>query len=320
MSEDGASTADIAAHMAMVTMQFINMVAFLASPRVVAASGGVPPREHLLSHIDEFVAALPSLGAPGDQARSDVLLLACALRDLVREWMPDSVSPCVPPLVQEGARALLRAQGIPEPPGGWDHFEAPKDDEEPVDHGDDGPTSALFPGEDRAVYLRALRVSITGDFLSSLADGGTRTGPGVAPGARGEPTLDCLKQGADRLLLHSLRSARCLELLSPFLSRHAASRARRLPARDALLDHLAAYIEFSTSLLQNPGCEASLRIVASAAHAARLGALFRAWTPGADVPAEIIGAVRDLFGALGLGESAEGWERFEGFAPRPGAR
>ncbi|WP_437657044.1 hypothetical protein [Sorangium sp. So ce1182] len=189
-----------------------------------------------------------------------------------------------------------------------------------MDHGDDGPTPALFPGEDRAVYLRALRVSITGDFLSSLADGGTRSGPERGPEARGEPTLDRLKQGADRLLLHSSRSARCLELLSSFLSRHAASRARRLPARDELLDHLAAYMEFSTSLQQNPGCEASLRIVASAAQAARLGALLRAWTPSADVSAEIMAAVRDLFGALGIEEPAEGWDRFEGFVPRPGAR
>ncbi|MGK3969521.1 hypothetical protein WMF38_33950 [Sorangium sp. So ce118] len=256
----------------------------------------------------------------GDRSRSDVLLLARALRDLVREWVPDSVSSCVPPLVLDSARALLRAQGISEPSGGWDHFEAPKDDEEPVDHGDDGPTSALFPGEDRAAYLRALRVSITGEFLSSLADGGTRSGPAGAPEARGEPTLDRLVQGAEQLLLHSLRAARCLELLSPFLSRYAASRARRFPARDELLDHLAAYIEFSTNLQRNPGCEASLRIVASAAHAERLGALLRAWAPGADVPAEIMAAVRDLFGALGIEEPADGWERFEGFAPRPGAR
>ncbi|WP_437831326.1 hypothetical protein [Sorangium sp. So ce1153] len=180
--------------------------------------------------------------------------------------------------------------------------------------------SALFPCEDRSVYLRALRVSITGDFLSSLADGGTRSGPGAALEARGEPTLDRLVQGADRLLLLSLRAARCLELLSPFLSRHAASTARRIPTCDELFGHLAAYMEFSTSLQRNPGCGASLRIVTSAAHAARLGPLFRAWIPGADVPTEIIAAVRDLFGALGIEEPAEGWDRFEGFVPRPGAR
>lgn len=92
MSKNDQSPTDLAAEMAMITMQFINMVTFFASPHVVAASGEIPSREHILSHIDQFLSLLTVQGAnlsgPGSQSLTNTLPHARALRDLVAAWAP----------------------------------------------------------------------------------------------------------------------------------------------------------------------------------------------------------------------------------------
>jgi hypothetical protein len=318
MSNDDASSNELASNTATTVMQFLNMAAFLASPRVVEGVRELPSREHLLVHADRFIAELPSLDGAGIRSHSDVLRHARALRDLIAEWTPDSMSSRVPAAVQERARALLQAFGVPEPPGGWDDWEASANDEKPAVQAVEGPEQSVLPGKNQSVYFSALRVNVSGAFLGSLAEGEAWRAPAEEVEDENRATLASLKEGAERFFSYALKGARCLDLLSPFLSPHTASRAHRIPARDELLDHLAAYIDFSTRLKHNRGCKRSERIIASAVHAERLDALFRQWTPGADVPADVVRAVRDLFEALDIREPPQGWERFEGFAPMPG--
>lgn len=86
--------------------------------------------------------------------------------------------------------------------------------------------------------------------------------------------------------------------------------------RDEVLEHLTVHLKLAENLRQHPVSETNRRIVASAPHAVKLRDLFLQWSPTLDVPAEVIGAVRDLFEGLGIREPPEGWDRFEGFALR----
>jgi hypothetical protein len=113
-----------AAKYAVALASFINLIGWLASPRLVAKAQQRPPREHLLEHTDQYLALLEhakqSPENPGNQSMIAAEPDARKLRDLVQSWEP---STDVPPEITQTARAFLAAYGIPDPPGGWDAFE-----------------------------------------------------------------------------------------------------------------------------------------------------------------------------------------------------
>lgn len=109
---------------AATMMHFTNLVAYIASPRLVAKAQQVPSREHLLEHTDAYLAVIAaakqSPDDPGNQGLMAAEPHARKLRDLFEQWEP---SPEVPAEITQAARAMLAAAGIPEPPGGWEQFE-----------------------------------------------------------------------------------------------------------------------------------------------------------------------------------------------------
>jgi Uma2 family endonuclease len=109
---------------AATLMHFTNLMAFIASPRLVAKAQQMPSREHLLEHADAYLALLEdtkkSPNNPGNQAMMATEPHARKLRELVHRWEP---STDVPLEIAQTARAFLEAQGIPKPPGGWEQFE-----------------------------------------------------------------------------------------------------------------------------------------------------------------------------------------------------
>jgi len=104
---------------AQAAWHMLNLAGALASPRVLERIGQPPSRDELLERLDDFSEVMA--GASGDDnegARAAVMRLRTACAD----WIPGSEAP---PNVRQGARSLLAAFGIPEPPEGWDAFEGP---------------------------------------------------------------------------------------------------------------------------------------------------------------------------------------------------
>jgi Uma2 family endonuclease len=113
-----------AAKYAVTLASFINLIGWLASPRLVARAQQMPSREHLLGHTDQYLGLLEhakqSPENPGNQSMIAAEPDARKLRELVQRWEPLTD---VPTEIVQTARAFLAAYGIPDPPGGWDAFE-----------------------------------------------------------------------------------------------------------------------------------------------------------------------------------------------------
>jgi hypothetical protein len=105
-----------ATKLAQAMCQALNLAGVFASPRVLSKATELPSREHVLEHLDAFSEAFPGSSIDNDTMRGAV----ARLRAGCATWTP---GPEAAPEVQEAARALLAAFGLPEPPGGWDAFE-----------------------------------------------------------------------------------------------------------------------------------------------------------------------------------------------------
>ena len=109
---------------AAALMHFVNLMAYIASPRLVAERQQMPTREHLLDHTDQYLSVLEhekqSPENPDNQAMIAAERDARKLRELFGGWEP---STNVPLEIAQAARAFLAAHGVPEPPGGWEQFE-----------------------------------------------------------------------------------------------------------------------------------------------------------------------------------------------------
>ncbi|HZF52157.1 MAG TPA: hypothetical protein VE093_26065 [Polyangiaceae bacterium] len=105
----------------------------LAVPRIFCCMTRMPPREHLVRLIDIFLAyvshdgryATPDFEPVPYETREP---LALKLRELLEAWTP----PELPAEITEAARALLYAEGMSPPPGGWDS--APDPDRRPEEY------------------------------------------------------------------------------------------------------------------------------------------------------------------------------------------
>jgi hypothetical protein len=109
---------------ATVTAGFANTMAAFAAPRVIARAKSLPSREEVRRCIDSYLEVIAetkqSPRAEGNQATINAEPYAIKLRDLVAAWTPATT---VPAAIQQNARDVLGALGIPEPPEGWDLFE-----------------------------------------------------------------------------------------------------------------------------------------------------------------------------------------------------
>jgi hypothetical protein len=119
----------LAAEMAQVTMCFINLMGFFASPRVIAKAPTLPSREHILKHIEDFIGVLASAShstQPNDGStwRNSEPHVP-RLREFFREWVPEQG---ISPEVIQIARTCLLAFGVSKPPEGWDGFEGAEDE------------------------------------------------------------------------------------------------------------------------------------------------------------------------------------------------
>ncbi|WP_438039655.1 hypothetical protein [Sorangium sp. So ce128] len=99
----------------------------LAVPRLFLGMSRMPPREHLLRIVDWYLAYVrrgkrhvsPEFSPVPYEEREP---LAMRLRALIEAWSP----PGLPAEITEVARALLHAEGMLAPPGGWDNSPEPE--------------------------------------------------------------------------------------------------------------------------------------------------------------------------------------------------
>jgi len=105
------------------------LAGLLAAPKAMQRMREIPSREHVLEHldglrtiIDEGATATFGDGSP----LSAITPHVARLRALCEAWTP---SAGVPSEMQQAARDLLAAFGIPEPPEGWDRFDGDPGDE-----------------------------------------------------------------------------------------------------------------------------------------------------------------------------------------------
>jgi hypothetical protein len=107
------------------------------------------------------------------------------------------------------------------------------------------------------------------------------------------------------------RIATAMNLAGLLASPAVMRRVREMPSREHILEHLDGL-----RTVTDEGAVATFgdgsQLSAITPHVARLRALCDAWTPSADVPAEMQQAARDLLAAFGIPEPPEGWDRFEG--------
>jgi hypothetical protein len=112
-------------------VQALQWIIILAVPRLFSGLTRTPPREHLLSLLDTFVAYARHDGrySPADfepvpyEQREE---LGLKLRALVEAWTP----PAMPSEITQAARELLHAEGRNAPPEGWDALSEDMNEEE----------------------------------------------------------------------------------------------------------------------------------------------------------------------------------------------
>jgi hypothetical protein len=98
---------------------------YLASPRLIAKYNAALSRDHLLEHIDGYLAIVDEVRGNTDGGFTCTEPHALKLRDLCVQWQdPFQVSM---EMTLE-AREFLRAFGSEGPPGGWDAYEGDPDE------------------------------------------------------------------------------------------------------------------------------------------------------------------------------------------------
>lgn len=129
MKTGNESASNLAARYAITISNFANLLGVLASPGVMAKAKDLPSREHLLRHIDDYIAAVDAWEAMKNSGHMPFELNGKPLefvphghelRKLCENWTPSAE---VPKDIMDTARAMLAAMGFSEPPGGWDEFE-----------------------------------------------------------------------------------------------------------------------------------------------------------------------------------------------------
>lgn len=218
-----------AARLAQAASQLMNLSALLAAPRVLLTIPEAPTREHILQHIDAFAQHIDTFPTvfKSTPAKDAALPGALArLRDACAAWAP---GPVASPDVQEAARSLLAALGVPTPADGWDLFEAPQDEPEDPD-----PRPPPSPEED-AARPDGLRFVTAVEWLRYI--GSSRMIAKMAPGAWARSAVEHVDT-----LLASYRPVRS----------HRASRRRLL--LDALedLEALRALCDAATTSATPP--------------------------------------------------------------------
>jgi len=126
-SPEAAAALQRTAEAAAVMSTFLNLAGMLASPRLWAAASAWPSREHVVEHIDEYLAGIHQTGwtdEKGQPAFQSVTAAAQHLRSLCQTWEP---GPDLPAEISSAARAVFAAVGLPEPVEGWDAFEGWRD-------------------------------------------------------------------------------------------------------------------------------------------------------------------------------------------------
>ncbi len=112
-----------AAQLGQAITAAINLAGLLASPLVMRKVGEMPSREHVLGHLDGLQSIIEGASTATFQdgrRLSELGPHVDRLRALCASWTP---SADVPSEIQQAARGLLAAFGIPEPTEGWDRFE-----------------------------------------------------------------------------------------------------------------------------------------------------------------------------------------------------
>lgn len=107
---------------AKAVMDLVNLMVYLASPRIVEAHGPIPDRDHVLTRLDEYIECVEGFGSSVNESGRDILTtvpFARKAREFCAAWQP---SVGVPDDIQATARAFLAAFGIEEPTEGWDAF------------------------------------------------------------------------------------------------------------------------------------------------------------------------------------------------------
>jgi hypothetical protein len=104
--------------------RFLDIMAYLASPRLIAKYPGLSPG-HLLEHIDGFLAIVDETRGNPDDGFTKMEPHALKLREMCRQWQDPSQ---VPMEMTLEARELIRAIAFGEPPGGWDAYEGDPDE------------------------------------------------------------------------------------------------------------------------------------------------------------------------------------------------
>ncbi|NUQ73071.1 MAG: hypothetical protein HUU21_05905 [Polyangiaceae bacterium] len=98
----------------------------LAAPHIFRSMTRMPPREHVARLVDIYIEYVRHdgryVGADFEPVPYETREpLALKLRDLIATWTP----PELPADIIEAARALLHAEGMNPPAGGWDNTPDP---------------------------------------------------------------------------------------------------------------------------------------------------------------------------------------------------
>lgn len=110
-----------AARVAQAYMNFINLCAALAAPRIWGALSQRPLQVHLVEHADAFLSGLEAM-----TGQEHLKGPGATLRALLSEWAP---GPEVPAEIALAARSLLVLSGVAAPAADWESIEPPGSEE-----------------------------------------------------------------------------------------------------------------------------------------------------------------------------------------------
>ena len=113
------------ARIARTVTQLLNLMGYLASPKLIAKFPAVLSPNHLLEHIDGYLAVIEETRGSTDGGFTKTESHALKLRELCVQWQDPAV---VPKEMTLAARDLFEAFGLGEPPEGWDSYEGHPDE------------------------------------------------------------------------------------------------------------------------------------------------------------------------------------------------